>query len=179
MKRLHAVALLAIGLLLGSPVPAMAQKTSIDVAVAPTELSVVLGDRFTIETRLTNTDNAATGPLLAHLNVASLDNSVYVDPEDWSSERSQDVELEPGEAVTLSWELQAVNPGQIAVYVVVLPYGADAAANQQLVVSRLARVDVARRSTLTAGGVLPVVLIVPAVLAFAAIAARLRLRWRR
>ena len=71
-----------------------------------------------------NTGATPTGEILAHLNVASIEGTVYVDPEDWSPSRSQQLSLEPGESQKLSWELQAVNAGHFAAYVVVVPFGA-------------------------------------------------------
>jgi hypothetical protein len=108
-----------------------------------------------------------SGEILAHLNVASIEGSVYVDPEDWSSNRSQQISLQPGESQKLSWEIQAVNAGHFAAYVVVVPYGSKVAGDEDLVISPLVNVDVASRSTLTAGGALPVVVMVPLLLGLA------------
>jgi hypothetical protein len=173
-----AVAALLVGLLGCAPARAVAAPIPVTVDVAPNRVSTVLGGRFPIETKITNTGPAATGALLAHLNVASIEGSVYVDPEDWSGDRSQQLELQPGETRTLSWEVQAVNSGSFAAYVVVLPFGGAAAGGQKLVVSPLVRLEVAPRSTLNAGGTLPVVLLVPVLLGIVAAGARLRLRRR-
>jgi hypothetical protein len=156
----------------------MALPITVTVAMEPTQVSTVLGGRFNIQTEVTNTGTATTGALLAHLNVASIEGSVYVDPEDWSANRSQQLELQPGETRRLVWEVQAVNSGTFAAYVVVLPFGDTGAAAEKLVVSPLVKLEVAPRSTLNAGGTLPVVLLVPIMLGFIAAAARLRLRRR-
>ena len=79
---------------------------------------------------------APTGEILAHLNVASIEGSVYVDPEDWSSDRSQQLSLKPGESRKLSWEIQAVNSGLFAAYVVVVPFGNTVNGNEDLTTSR-------------------------------------------
>ena len=76
--------------------------------------------------------------------------------------------LKPGESRKLSWEIQAVNAGHFAAYVVVVPYGSKVGGNEGLVISPLVNVDVASRSTLTAGGALPVVVMVPLLLGLAA-----------
>jgi hypothetical protein len=154
----------------------MAAPLTVEIVVAPTRVETVLGNRFTMTTELRNTDSAGSGPLLAHLNVASLQPDVYVDPEDWSSERSQELSLQPGESRTLSWELQAVNSGRFAAYVVVLPATEAADDSMDPVVTPLASLDVAPQSTLDPGGVLPVVLGVPLLLGLAAVAARFRIR---
>ena len=174
MRKSLALAGLLVGVLSGLSVPAMAKPLTVDIVVEPTHIQTALGEEFSIETEIRNTGSANSGPLLAHLNVASLDNSVYVDPEDWSSERSQDLSLQPGESRTLTWELQAVNSGHLAAYVVVLPATKTAAGQEDLVVTPLVRLDVAPRSTLTGGGALPVVLGVPLLLGLVAAAARYR-----
>ena len=181
MKKSLALAGLLVGVLSGLSVPAIAEPLTVEIVVEPTHIQIALGEEFTIETEIRNTGGANTGPLLAHLNVASLDNSVYVDPEDWSSERSQELSLQPGESRTLSWDLQAVNSGRLAAYVVVLPASNTAAGREDLVVTPLVRLDVVPRSTLTAAGALPVVLGVPVLLTLAAAGARYRSRrpiWR-
>jgi uncharacterized cupredoxin-like copper-binding protein len=170
------LAALLTGLLASLPVPAMAVPTTVTVVLEPTQVRTVLGGRFTLETEVTNAGSTATGALLAHLNVASIEGSVYVDPEDWSADRSQEVELQPGESRRLTWEVQAVNSGSFAAYVVVLPFGSTTAAAENLAVTPLAKLEVAPRFTLNPRGALPVVLLVPVLLGVLATATRLRLR---
>jgi hypothetical protein len=176
MRKSLALAGLLVGVLSGLSVPAMAKSPTVEIAVEPTHIQTTLGEEFSIETEIRNTGDVNSGPLLAHLNVASLDNSVYVDPEDWSSERSQELSLQPGETRTLSWELQAVNSGRLAAYVVVLPATNTVGGQQDLVVTPLVRLDVARRSTLIAAGALPVVLGVPLLIGLTAAGMRYRAR---
>jgi hypothetical protein len=182
MRKSLALAGLLVGVLSGLSVPAMAKPLTVEITVEPTHIRTELGDEFTIETEIRNTGDTNSGPLLAHLNVASIDDSVYVDPEDWSSERSQQLSLQPGESRKLSWELQAVNSGRLAAYVVVLPATKIDTGQQDLVVTPLVRLEVAPRATLTAAGALPVVLGVPLLLGLAAAGARYRTRrrtWQR
>jgi uncharacterized cupredoxin-like copper-binding protein len=169
---------LLLALLTCIPTRALAVPESVRVVMEPTQVSTVLGGRFALETEVTNTGTASTGALVAHLNVASIEGSVYVDPEDWSADRSQELELQPGETRSLVWEVQAVNSGTFAAYVVVLPFGNHGMAAEDLVVSPLVKLEVAPRSTLNAGGTLPVVLLVPALLGFIAAATRFRRRRR-
>ena len=175
---LLAGATIAVGL----AAPALAAPPTPDtvkVSVEPTRVSTVLGDRFSIETAFTNSGSTATGPLLAHLNIASITGKVYVDPEDWSSNRSREISLQPGQSSTLTWPLQAVNSGSFAVYVAVLPFDTATAGNEPLAVSPMIRLEVATRSTLSAGGALPVALAVPVLLGLATAGSRLRLRRQR
>lgn len=126
-----------------------AQEDGVEVRFAESARDVVLGDRFT----LTSTVSGPPAGALAHLNVVSLTDEVYVDPEDWSPERSKAVG-----AAQQTWDLQAVNAGTFAVYVVVLPTGQGAG---PVVVSPPVRLTVADRSTLDLGATLPVVVTVP------------------
>jgi hypothetical protein len=165
--------LLFIGLLVGAltwlAAPALATgPVSVQVTAEPAQVETVLGGRFMITTEITNTGAAPSGEILAHLNVASIEGSVYVDPEDWSSDRSQELSLQPGESQTLSWELQAVNVGHFAAYIAVVPFGSNVAGDEDLMISPLVNVTVATRSTLTAQGALPIVISIPFVLGLAA-----------
>ena len=176
-------AVLLIGLLVGvltwHSAPAIAAAPlSLKLVNEPAQVETVLGDRFMITTEITNTGRAPSGEILAHLNVASIEGSVYVDPEDWSPDRSQQLSLKPGESRKLIWEIQAVNAGQFAAYVAVVPFGGEVAGKENLVISPLVALDVASKSTLTAGGALPVVVIVPLLLGLAAAGVFFRARRR-
>jgi hypothetical protein len=178
MRALLLIGLLAVALT-WLPAPALAETPlSVKVVPEPAQVKVLLGDRFMITTEITNTGATPSGEILAHLNVMSIEGSVYVDPEDWSPSRSQQLSLQPGESRKLSWEIQAVNAGHFAAYVVVVPFGSKVAGNEPLTISPLVNVDVASRSTLTAGGALPVVVVVPLLLGLAAAGLAFRARRR-
>jgi len=133
--------------------------------------SVEVGDRFTVRSRLENPRAAATDRLIAHLGIASLTSDVYVDPEDWSSRRTVELPtLSAGAGAEVLWEIQAVNAGRFAVYVVVLP--STATDGGVAAVSPPVHVHVSGRRTLNAGGALPVVLAVPLLLAGLLVVAR-------
>jgi hypothetical protein len=149
----------------------------VTVAVDRTRVDTAIGGRFVLHTTLSNGGDQASGPLAAHLDVVSLTPDVYVDPEDWSPERTQWVgSLAPGRQRQLSWQLQAVNEGSFDVYVVLLPtQGADPP-SAVLTVSPAVRLGVVGRQTISAGGVLPVVVAVPSLLTVLVV---VRSRWRR
>ncbi|MFI5894599.1 hypothetical protein ACIA5D_31310 [Actinoplanes sp. NPDC051513] len=147
----------AATLVLASP-PAAAQPPE-PLTFDRSTVSVGIGDRFTLTSR--HPADAGPGPLIAHLNVVSLTPDVYVDPEDWSSERTQPVPATPG---LLEWTIQAVNAGTFDIYIVLVPT-APAAATQPLTVSVPVRVTVANRRTINAAGALPVIIAVPAAIA--------------
>ena len=159
--------LLVVGLLFALASPAAAADVSFDRPA----VAMSVGERVTLSSKVGNPGAGPSGQILAHLNVVSLTDSVYVDPEDWSSERSQVIEdLGPGETRTLSWPIQAVDAGTFAVYVVLLPD----TGRGPLVVSPPVHLDVAGKRTLDAGGALPVVLVVPVLLGLGAGAIRYR-----
>jgi len=174
MKRAVLLASLLVAVFACSAVPAWARPLTVEVTPDPTRVATVLGGRFTITTQVANTGSTPTGDVLAHLNIASMQDDVYVDPEDWSSSRSQNLTLKPGESRTLSWDIQAVNAGRFAAYVVVLPEGTEVSGAEGLAVSPLVKIDVETRSALSESGALPVVLAIPLLLGLGAIALRLR-----
>ncbi len=124
-----------------------------------------LGQTFDFTSTVRNNLDSAQRPLVVHLNVLSLDDSVYVDPEDWSSNRTRYVTAPPGQEIDVHWTLKAVNGGSFIVYVAVLSHEGSG----PIAVSQPLHVRVAERRTLNPGGVLPVVVAVPGVLATLAI----------
>jgi uncharacterized membrane protein len=173
------VAVLLAGMLFWLPTAAYAAPPTVEIVADPPVVSTVLGEQFEITTEIKNTGRAPTGEILAHLNVANIEGSVYVDPEDWSPNRSQQLSLQPGDSRELTWEIQAVNQGQFAAYVVVVPFGSSVGGNEDLTVSQMVKIDVAPRTTLTAGGALPVVITVPVLIGLAAGAVFFRVRRRK
>jgi hypothetical protein len=170
---------LALCLVLAWPVSALAAPPTVEISIDPGQVDTVLGGEFTVRTEIRNTGAADTGPLLAHLNVASLQGGVYVDPEDWSPARSQDFSLRPGESRTLTWDIQAVNAGSFAAYVVVLPYDPGVSGQEDLGVSPLVALEVAPRTALGGAAVLPLVIGLPIALGLFAVGVRERERLGR
>ena len=92
-----------------------------------------------------------------------MSSGIYVDPEDWSAERTKSVPtLEPGESTTISWSVTAVTGGRAAVYVVVLPEDPGRAESRPS--SPAIDVRIAETKDLNSDGVLPLALGVPALL---------------
>jgi hypothetical protein len=142
--------------------PAGAQSESVSVTVDRAEISTGLGSKFGFRTTIANTNATATAALIAHLNFLSLQEGVYVDPEDWSGERTQYLGTIPaGESRTIDWSVTAVNGGSFAAYVAVLPQSNP---DEPPVVSPTVEITVAERKTLNSGGILPLALGIPAFL---------------
>ena len=153
----------------GAFVPAVARAdASIEVAQSPARVSTRLGDEFRFTTTVSNKGSAVLSGLVAHLNIASWDSDVYVDPEDWSSRRTRYLApMAPGQTRKIRWTVKAVNPGHFAVYAAVLDHKRPAAGPEL-------DVRVTERRTINSGGVLPLALAVPALLGLAMVGVRLR-----
>jgi uncharacterized membrane protein len=153
-----------------------ASAARVTVATDRAHVTTSIGDKFHFRTTVTNLGPAPAERLIAHLNVLSLSSGTYVDPEDWSSQRTRYLApVPPGGSVTIDWRVQAVNSGSFGVYVAALPASAPPVAP---VVGATVRVDVAHRQTLNSGGILPLALGIPAALGALTVSAWIRRRNR-
>jgi hypothetical protein len=153
----------------------VSRASDVVVDIDRTHVSASLGQSFSFTTTVSSHGTDPTDTLVAHLNVLSLKPGVYVDPEDWSSERTHYLDpIQPGGSRTVRWRVKAVNGGSLAAYVTVVPQsGAGTPAT-----SHALRFDVASRKTLNSGGILPIALGVPGGIALLAIGVRLQRRRR-
>jgi hypothetical protein len=148
--------------------PGVSPAAAPEVSTSRTHVSTSIGDSFRFTTVVANPGSTPLSGLVAHLNVLSWDPGVYVDPEDWSSQRTRYLPpLAPGSSMTTAWTVKAVNSGHLAIYVTVLGAGRPVA-------GPALDVRVASRTTIDAGGALPLALGVPALLGLAAIGVRRR-----
>ncbi len=175
MSRRRLASILAVAAIVGlAPAAGRAAEPPIGVAVDRTLVTTRLGHTFVIRSRIANRAPVPARAFIAHLNVLSLDGKTYVDPEDWSSHRTRYLKPIPARgSTTLTWKLDAVNAGEIGVYVAVLP---RTGAGVQPATGPLVRVAIASRKTLNAGGILPLALGVPALLGVLAVALKARRR---
>ena len=164
----------ALGMLIGlaSPVDAA---DSVEVVVDRDRVSVARGERFAVESVVTNRGADPVTHLKAHLNVASLTGNVSVDPEDWSDQPIVDIPvLPPGASTSLTWDLKAGDIGGFALYVVLLP--AELREPRAAVAASVPTyVETFGVSTRDAAGTLPFVVGIPVVIGALAGAAG----WRR
>ena len=174
IRRRLVVPALAVSVALALAGPALSGSNRIAVTVDRTAISTSLGHKFSIRSRITNNGGSAASSLVAHLNVLSLRPDVYLDPEDWSSHRTRYLPAIPvGGSVTITWRMQAVNAGSIAVFVAVLPQSGEP---RPPATGPTVHVSIARRTTLNSGGILPLALGIPALLAALSVGLRLRRR---
>jgi hypothetical protein len=148
----------------------------ISVELDRTELSTSIGQRFGFTSTIRSNSDEPMEGVVAHLNVLGLDPDIYVDPEDWSSDRTQFLDPLPAhESARLTWEVQAVSPGDLAIYVTVTRQeGAD-----DVTASKALRVSVAQARKLNAAAAAPLVIGMPAGVLVLLVLATLRRRRRR
>ena len=144
-----------------TPAPAVSSPpVDVSISVVPARASVGAGDRFSFTSTVRNdTDQPMTG-LIGHLNIVALDPDVYVDPEDWSTNRTQYVALLPAHGSRrLTWKVQAVGGGRFILYVGV----AQRRSSNSIAGSAPLQLKVSQRRVLGAGSVLPLTAAVPGV----------------
>lgn len=168
-----AVALLAasalLGLSAGAPVAAQAPApVDLTVSVNMTQRSTQLGETFKFSSTITNNSDAASGTLIANLNFVSQDRKTYIDPEDWSPDRTIEVGSIAAHSTAIrAWTVKPVVKGDVGAYVVVLPKSPELAASASPAASPVIHIHVQERRPLNPGGILPVALAVPAAVALA------------
>jgi hypothetical protein len=168
------VSTLSILVVLAAAGPATSSTDRITVTVDRTSISTSLGHKFSVRSRIANDSRNAVSGLVAHLNVLSLRPDVYLDPEDWSSHRTRYLPAIPaGGSVTVNWKMQAVNAGSIAVFVAVLP---QSGGSRPPATGPTVHISIARHRTLNSGGILPLALGIPALIAALSLGVRLRRR---
>jgi hypothetical protein len=144
---------------------------SVTISVNMVDVSLQESEYFDFTTTVTNNGTVATGALVAHLNVASLQKGLYVDPEDWSETRTVFFgPLGPGASESLTWKVHGLFAGDFAVYVVVLskdsstvPVSADEV-----------HVHIEKWTVMQVAGVTPVVVTVPIVVGALYVGQRMR-----
>jgi hypothetical protein len=138
-----------------------------------TTVSTRIGEKFHFSTTVRNLESQPMPGVVAHLNIVSPDPSVYVDPEDWSSHRTRYLgTMAAGESRRTDWTVQAVNSGHFVVYVAVV----DRNGTGSVTASNPLATTVAQKRRLNSGGVVPLALGIPAVLALGLLALRRRRR---
>ena len=136
------------------------------------DVAVGVGQGFELVSTIENDGPAPLRGLIAHIDVVGTDPARYVDPEDWCTARTVFLdELAPGATTAPVWQVQAVDSGPLLLWVTVSqPDGTGVA------VSAPVRLTVGEHIDVNSGGVLPVVVGVPAAVAAGLV---LLTGWRR
>ena len=124
-KRVLTIGLLLIlGVVRSGSTPTAAAQSSVgnelSIQISQETATLMAGDWVAFHTVLQNDSATATPPLAVHLSVADVKSGRHVDPEDWSPQRTQYVQLQPGESVQLNWRLHALFEGEFATFLTVL-----------------------------------------------------------
>jgi hypothetical protein len=155
--------------------PAAAADGSVEISLDRNSASTQLGKSFSFGSTIANGSGRRLSGLVAHLDVVSLTKGVYVDPEDWSDQRTRYLPaLAPGGSTKVDWKVKAVNGGNFAVYVVVVPTPVTAPPGPTI--STGLQAHVTERRTLNSDGVLPLALGVPALIGLVTLGVRRRRR---
>ena len=110
-----AVAATVLALALAAGAHAAAGTPGVSATVDRTSIRTELGHTFVFRTRIANDGAATAHGLIAHLNIVSLRGDVYVDPEDWSTNRTRYLRpVGAGGSQTITWRMKAVNSGRSA-----------------------------------------------------------------
>ncbi|WP_374969446.1 ABC transporter permease subunit [Terrabacter sp. BE26] len=139
--------------------------------------TVNAGDEVEFTTVVTNAGATATAPLNVAMNIVKTGKGDPVDPEDWSPERTQQVDpLAPGESSEQSWTVEAILEGDYMVYMTVLPKPRGPNATSEPVSSPGIHLTVRAFEKTNPGGVLPVAIATPVALMLIAVLPTLRRR---
>ena len=158
--------------------PSAVGGSGLEISIDMEFATVKTGDEIEFTTEVTNTADSASVASIVAMNIINLRKGDPVDPEDWSPERTQDLDpLEPGARATQSWSVEAILDGDYMVYMTVIadPGGADATSLP--VSSPGIHLTVEAFQSANPGGVLPVALGMPS--ALIVITFLLRRYWRR
>ena len=141
----------------GQPV-VLASGEDIVVQLDENELDVGPGEKLTFVSTVRNEGGTTLDGYVAHLNILTTDEDVYVDPEDWSPERAQYLDpLAAGDATELAWSVQAVTSGPLILFVSV-----TSPDSTSVVSSGPLNLDVHGQRVVDSAGVTPLVLWTPA-----------------
>ena len=155
--------------------PASGQNLQITVDLEYKTVSA--GDEIEFDSVVTNAGSAATPPLNVAMNIVKTGKGDPVDPEDWSPERTQQIDpLAPGDTSDQTWTVEAILEGDYLVYLTVLPKPSGPNATSQPVASPAIHLTVTAFATTNPGGVLPVAIVTPIALGLIAFVPALRRR---
>ncbi|HET7397706.1 MAG TPA: ABC transporter permease subunit [Intrasporangium sp.] len=139
--------------------------------------TVNASDEVEFNTVVMNAGSEESPPLNVAMNIVKTGQGDPVDPEDWSPERTQQVDpLAPGESSEQTWTVEAILEGDYMVYLTVLPKPSGPNATTQPVSSPGIHLTVKAFAKSNPGGVLPVAIGTPVALMLIALVPRLRRR---
>src|SRR4030043_1040841 len=138
-------------------------ETDLQITINMEYITVKASDSIFFDTTVINNGTTEAVPLIAALNIINLDaQGEIVDPEDWSPQRTQYIELlSPGDSITLNWRVNAILDGDYMIYMVVIPEPQGQNATSQPIASSGIHLTVTPFTKLNPGGVLPIAIGAP------------------
>lgn len=170
-RKADVVAILLLLILITAPTDKTHGQTNpaespLQIDIDTTYQPVKTGDSFDFVTTVTNHDSSESVPLVVAMNIVNLGDGDPVDPEDWSPERTQEIEsLKPGESVDLEWTINAILEGDYLAYMVVIPQPEDPEETSLPIASQGIHLTVEQFTSLNPGGVTPIAFGTPILLA--------------
>jgi hypothetical protein len=146
---------------------------NLQIAVDLAYATVNAGEEIDFTTLVRNAGKADSPPLNVAMNIVKTGKGDPVDPEDWSPERTQQVDsLAPGDTAEQTWTVEAILEGDYMVYMTVLPQPSGPRATSQPVSSNGIHLVVRPFAKTNPGGVLPVAVGTPLALILVALVPR-------
>ena len=113
------IVILGFLILIGNTIPSIAKTFTLHMD--KTSAKITAGDWVSFHAILNNNTETTPENLVAHLNIAALIKGQYVDPEDWSTKRTQYLSaIQPGQTVKIPWKVHALIEGKFAVFVTLI-----------------------------------------------------------
>jgi hypothetical protein len=155
-------------LLIASPALAQSADPGLQIDIDKEYETLLTGQELEFHTLVTYQGEYETSPpLIVAMNIINLEgDGDPVDPEDWSPERTQYIDaLAQGGSVDLDWTVTPILEGDYMVYMVIVPEPGQPGATSQPISSSGIHLTVEQFTALNPGGVLPVAIGIPLLLA--------------
>lgn len=181
LKLRRAVSLLMIAGLMGFLMTKVAAADQIlEISVDLDYKIVSAGDEIEFTTIVTNNGTEASPQLNIAMNIVKTGKGDPVDPEDWSPERTQEIDpLAPGESVEQSWTVDAIMEGDYIIYLTAIPIPDSPETTSRPVSSSGIHLTVQPFANNNPGGILPIAIGMPIALVLLSFVPRRSKRWRR
>jgi ABC-2 type transport system permease protein len=133
------------------------QQQPVSISIDMEYQTVKAGDHILYNTTVKNNGTTDSPPLCLAMNIINLDAAGdIVDPEDWSPQRTQYIDVLPaGQSATHSWRVNAILDGDYLIYMVVIPEPDNKDATSHPTASSGIHLTVTPFTKLNPGGVLP------------------------
>ncbi len=152
--------------------------STLEVSVNLDKRVTKTGDEVIFRTVLTNTASVESPAVTMAMNIVNVGSHETVDPEDWSPERTQEIEpLAAGASAEQEWQIDTILDGNYMVYITAVPAPSGPDTTSYPVSSSGIHLTVEAFARSNPGGVLPLALGMP--IALTLVTVLIRRRWRK